>query len=248
VRSDSFERGGQPRSVPDHDREGYARMIRRHQAVTARSGGGPGDQLSTEQLLGDRMFGVAAERNPRMPDVGHPGPWESVIPIWGSGREALAEEHDGNHLSAIFNGGLAASDAFVLKALASGLVKGGLKVGGTHVWRNAPKEAESARQWLGRKGFLKRNQPGHHWWLEQKSAAPDWLKNQPPFVNGMADHVQHGRIHGPYTVDGVKLPRFNRLQRFWYGTPHWFKALTVSTSGHADTAAGRAAKSHRPQR
>ena len=89
------------------------------------------------------------------------------------------------------------------------------------------------------KGFLEKGQPGHHWFLEQASNAPDWLKNQPLFVKPMKDAVQHGRVHGPYTVNGVRLPQFNAAERFWYGTPDWFKALNVSVPGHLGTAAGR---------
>lgn len=224
VPSDSFERGGQPRSVPDVDKAGYDEMIRR------------------SKMLGDRQFG-AAEGDAQLPDVGHPGMLESMIPVWGSGREALADLHDGNYAGAAFNGAMAASDVFLAKALVAGLAKGGLKLGGTHVWRNAPKEAESARQWLGTRGFLKPNQPGHHWFLEQKGSAPDWLRNQPPFIRGMEDAVQHGRVHGPYTVDGVKLPQFNAAQRYWYGTPDWWKAANISAPAHAGLAADLAIES-----
>jgi hypothetical protein len=96
------------------------------------------------------------------------------------------------------------------------------------------------RQWLGRKGFLAKGQPGHHWIFEQSTKVPDVIKNQPPFIKGMADAVQHGRVHGPYTVNGQKLPQFNALQRFWYGTPDWFKAFNVTIPGHLGTATGRA--------
>jgi hypothetical protein len=217
---DSFERGGQPRSVPDPDGDAYDEMIRRNKA------------------LGDREFSLA--ERPGLANVGHPSTVESLIPMWGSGREALADLHDGNYIGAAVNGGLAASDAVFVKALVGGLAKGGLKLGGSYAWRTAPWTEESMRQWLGRKGFLKPNQPGHHWWLEQKSRVPDWIRNQPPFIKGTADAVEHGRIHGRYTVDGTKLPRFNALERFWKGTPDWFKALNISIPGHADLASGEA--------
>jgi hypothetical protein len=56
----------------------------------------------------------------------------------------------------------------------------------------------------------------------------------------MKGHVEHGRIHGPYTQNGVRLPQYNAVQRFWYGTPGWFKAMNISIPGHAGMAAGRA--------
>jgi hypothetical protein len=215
--SDSYAFGGQPRSVPDPDGDAYDEMIRRN------------------KLLADRQF-MLADAHPSPPDVGHPGVWESMIPVWGSGREALADVHDGNYAGAVVDGGLAASDGFLAKAVVGGLLKGGLKTGGNFAWRSIPRRAPGMRKWLGERGFLRPNQPGHHWWLEQKSSAPDWLKNQPPFIKGTADAVEHGRIHGPYTVDGVKLPRFNAVQRAWYGTPDWFKALNFSVPAHAGVA------------
>lgn len=40
-------------------------------------------------------------------------------------------------------------------------------------------------------------------------------------------------------VQKAKLPQFNAAQRFLSGTPDWWKALNVSTPGHAGTAVGR---------
>src|SRR5215469_16472113 len=42
--------------------------------------------------------------------IGHPGTLESFIPVWGSGREALADLEEGKPVSAAFNAGLAALD------------------------------------------------------------------------------------------------------------------------------------------
>lgn len=213
----SFERGDQPRSVSDPDSEAYEEMIRRSRA------------------LADRRFDDAGGNGPA-PDVGHPGPAESLIPIWGSGREALADLHDGNDVGAAFNALLAGSDLFLAKDVLTGVLKGGLKIGGSFAWRNAPWEAQGVRQWLGEKGFLAKGQPGHHWAFEQASKVPGWIKHQPPFVRGMVDAADHGRIHGPYKG----LPQYNALQRIWRGTPDWWKAANVSTPAHAGVAAGLA--------
>ena len=90
-------------------------------------------------------------------------------------------------------------------------------------------------------------QPGHHWVpaLERKTSVPDYIKNQPIFIKGMKDNVQHGRVHGPYTDKGVKLPQFTPVERIIHGTPDWVKAGYVSTAGHGGTAAGRAKKDKR---
>jgi hypothetical protein len=178
----------------------------------------------------------AAEKEDRFQ---HPGGWESVVPIWGSGKEALADFEDGDYLGAAGNGVLAASDVFLAKAILTGLIKGGAKVGGTYVWRNPVWKEENMRQWLGRRGFVKPNQHAHHGIIPQKAPVPDWIKNQPFNIKPL-DAVTHGRVHGRYTVNGQKLPRFKLGQRLWYGTPGWTKPATASSAGHALTATDRA--------
>ncbi len=235
--SGSYARKEQPRSVPDPLDKPYRRMAAQQRAYNAQqeAGGPVAPPSNSARAEPGSKTGEPARRR-----FDHPGAVESMIPIWGSGKEALADLEDENYVGAALNAGLAASDVFIAKAIVGGLAKGGLKTAGPWAWRQFEKrEAKGMRPWLGEKGFLKPNQPGHHWWLEQKGSAPDWLRNQPPFIKGMKDAVEHGRVHGPYTVDGVKLPRFNALERIWYGTPDWLKAGYVSSAGHAGEAAGR---------
>lgn len=238
--SGSYARGDRPHSVPDPLAEPYARMVRTQRAYSAKQEAEQ-DQGSGSSRLSDAQVRKNAPREPQEQGrrFEHPGALESMIPIWGSGKEALADFEDGNYLGAVVNTGLAASDVVIAKAIVSGLAKGGLKTAAPYVWRTKGGK-EGARPWLGERGFLKPGQPGHHWLITQKSNAPDWLKNQPPFIKPTKDAVQHGRIHGPYTVDGVRLPRYNAAQRLWYGTPQWAKAGYTSSAGHAGTAAGLA--------
>ena len=83
--SDSYAFRGRPHSVLDPDGDAYDEMIRR------------------SKMLADREFALA-DSNPSVPDVGRPGALESTIPIWGSGREALADFHDGHYASGTVNG------------------------------------------------------------------------------------------------------------------------------------------------
>lgn len=225
--------------MPDPLDEPYARMIARQRAYNARQAAEQEARWNGAQALVPRDLrrGAARAQDRRFD---HPGALESMAPIWGSGKEALADLEDRNYVGASINAGLALSDAVFAKALLSGLAKGGLKTAGPHAWSVHPSAGKGARRWLGDKGFVRHGQPAHHWWIEQKSKVPDWIKNQPPFIKPTRDAVEHGRIHGRYTVNGVKLPRFNRAQRIWYGTPQWVKAAYVSSAGHAGAAAGRA--------
>ncbi|MFQ3649977.1 MAG: RHS repeat-associated core domain-containing protein [Gemmataceae bacterium] len=65
-------------------------------------------------------------------DVGEPGPWESLIPVWGSGREAIHSFQNGQYLRGTFHMALAVTDVFLVKSFITAggklLVKGGAKL------------------------------------------------------------------------------------------------------------------------
>lgn len=52
--------------------------------------------------------------------VGRPGFAESLIPVWGSGREAIADFQEGDYVGAGINGAAAASDLFLAGAAGKG--------------------------------------------------------------------------------------------------------------------------------
>jgi len=60
--------------------------------------------------------------------VGHPGFAESLIPVWGSGREAVADFQEGDYLGASLNTALAVSDLFLAGSIGKGLAKGGIYI------------------------------------------------------------------------------------------------------------------------
>jgi hypothetical protein len=53
--------------------------------------------------------------------ISAPGFWESLIPVWGPGRQALHDFGCGNILGGLFNAALAASDVFALGEALKGL-------------------------------------------------------------------------------------------------------------------------------
>ena len=211
---------GEPRSVPDINDEEYDEMIRRQAANNARAAG----ETVKQAGAGGR--------------IGHPGELESLIPVWGSGREALADFEDGDYVGAGLNGALAASDLFLAGSLVKGAAKGGVFVAAKGTKRAAPYGWDrNVRKWMGKKGYLARYQHGHHWALSRNEGlgryVPDAIKNQPWNIKPMPSPKVHGRIHGPYA--GQK--QFNLAQRYWYGTPAWSKVGTVSAAGHPTVAA-----------
>jgi hypothetical protein len=64
------------------------------------------------------------------------------------------------------------------------------------------------------------------------------------------DKIPHRRMHGRATVDGEGLPEFNALEKFWYGTPAYVKAVVAgsvldapSKSRQPPATPGKAARS-----
>jgi RHS repeat-associated protein len=93
--------------------------------------------------------------------VGSPGTRESLIPVWGSGRSAINQFQHGNITCGLINSALAVSDVFLVKAVATGIVKGAVKTSGSFTWR-------SVRSWYGKEGFAETGQHVHHWLIHQK--------------------------------------------------------------------------------
>jgi len=189
----------------------------------------------------------------RLVDVGlvkvdldeHPGFAESMIPVWGSGREALADWHDGDYAGAAGNALLAASDLIPgatlakvgVKAAARGAKlgwkapvkkvlkeagRGVVKLDGSMTWNAVRKDLKDA----GVKPF---GWHGHHAIIPQNGwgrRIPDAIKNQPINIKVLSPS-NHTRIHGPYKGK----PQFDPVRRVWYGTPDWAKGAAVSAGG-----------------
>lgn len=159
-----------------------------------------------------------------------------MAPIWGSGREALADLHDGDYIGAAGNGVMAVSDVALVKGALVAVGKGAVKVGGSYAWHSKPwDEVQGVRKWMGEKGYLKPGQHGHHGIIPQNGwgkAVPDYIKNQPWNIKAL-DPITHARVHGPVTIDGLKLPRFGLARRVWEGTPTWTKPAAASGVGAA---------------
>lgn len=178
--------------------------------------------------------------------IGHADGLEALIPIWGAGRNTIADLQEGNYGSAAFNAALLASDFFLLgaplkfiaRAALTGARRSGLK-GALESSKYAmlgPLSAKEAKhtQWkhvrgkYTRHGVLKKYQHGHHWAFHQNEGLgrhiPEAIKNHPWNIIGMpADLSIHGRLHGRYKG----APEFNRVQKYWHGTPRWFKQLNA---------------------
>lgn len=205
---------GEPRSVPDPAGELYNEMIRQ------------------ERLKRERA--EAAAKQPQN-SVGHPGFAESLIPVWGSGREAVADFQEGDYAGAALNGALAASDLFLAGSIAKGVAKGGVYVA-ENVAKKAPYAwKKEVRPWMIDKGYLKPGQHGHHWAIPQNvwgKNVPEWLKNQPWNIKPMPEGPAGAEMHGRMTNAYKGKPQFNAVERYVYGTPTWSKVAGGAAVGH----------------
>ena len=156
---------------------------------------------------------------------GPPGFWESFIPVWGSGRQALYDFLTGHPLWGTLNAIAAISDVFLAKAAVTGLARGAWKFG-SHSWR-------ATRTWLTKVGYAESGQHVHHWLIPQGGwgrVVSDTIKNQPWNLLPLPSSSVHQAIHG------VGRTPFNLAEQFWHGTPQWLKAALVSGSSRSGTA------------
>jgi hypothetical protein len=203
--SGSYARGGQPRSAPDpdaaaYDAAAYEEMIRRQRALNAKH-----DQPETYNE--DDYWGS------------HPGVLESMVPVWGSAREAIADAKEGDVGGAVVNGVLAVTDlapgAALLKTAGKGALKGAAKMAGSHSWG-------ATRSWMGRRGLIEKGMEGHHALIPNGGwgkKVPEAFKNQPWNITALPKET-HRRIHTAYG----RQPRYGVVERTWVGTPTWGKA------------------------
>jgi hypothetical protein len=169
--------------------------------------------------------------------IGHPGTLESFIPVWGSGREALADLEEGKPVSAAFNAGLAALDLTGIGMLDKVLAKGGIYAVKGAIGESAAQGGwRAVRRKMGDLKILEPYQHGHHWFIPQNGwgkKVPNLIKNHPANIHGMPSREIHGRLHGRYKGK----PEFGFLHKYWHGTPHLSKVATGSAAGHAASAA-----------
>jgi hypothetical protein len=159
-------------------------------------------------------------------DSSRPG-WTSYIPVYGSYQDAKDDWEKGRYGWAIFNGIMSASDIFLVKSVilkgGTFVLKGALKTTGSHSW------SATKKHWQKQGIDELTGGSKHHWAITQEMMEknPELKKfgNQFPNIINYGDDATHFRYgHGiPYKGQ----PAGNLLQRFWFGTPTWFKTSSA---------------------
>ncbi len=159
--------------------------------------------------------------------------WKSIIPVYGSGRDAYRAFKEGRWLAGLGNSALAISDVALVKSLffAGGklALKGGLKVGGSHSWN-------ATKAYWAKKGITQlASGSKHHWLISQKMMEryPQLkpLGNQFWNIKTFSSHAEHMRLAHGQSYGGLRGA--GPLGQVWYGTPTWPKAIVGSYGGRA---------------
>lgn len=218
----SYAGGDQPRSAADPDAAAYAEMVARQRRINARQAAADEQRAAAARALeppGETTSEGIDWRN-------HPDFAESLIPVWGSAREAVADLHDDDLVGALGNGVLALSDVFLAGAGGKALLKGAAKISGSRAWGGG----SGVRAWMKDRGYLGPKREGHHWAIPQRQwgrDVPNWIKNQPWNIKALSQET-HARLRSGRNGK----PRFNPAQRYWHGTPAWSKVATGAAVGH----------------
>jgi hypothetical protein len=225
LRSGSFERGDQPRSVSDPDREAYEHMMRGHRALLAQMEHGSSSEHPRPH--GDPI----PERRPNSA-LDHVA--AGIAHVLNEPREARRQFEQHHYGRALIDGATAAADLTLGRSIVKGIAKRQFKLLPPYSWRTKPWEAgQGVRKWMTEKGIAAKGEDVHHGIIPNNGwgkRVPDAVKNQPFNAKPMEDKLTHVRIHGNSRQTG--LPRFNAVERYHHGAPTWWKAAHASGIGH----------------
>src|SRR5262249_8781696 len=127
----------------------------------------------------------------------------------------------------LVNTAIAVSDVFLVKSIATAVVKVGVeglvRVSGSAAWG-------ATREWMVSRGWEEGvgSKPLHHWLIPQNGwgkYVPEVVKNQPYNIMGTGSRAFHLAIEGKSYLG---VPGMNMAGRLWFGSPTWAKTLLVN--------------------
>lgn len=231
MRSGSFERGDQPRSVSDPDRDAYEKMIRSHAARAAGHDRGSNSPITaTTHARSD----IGPQPHSAFDHVA-----AGIAHVLNEPREARRQFEQHHYGRALLDTVTAAADLTLLRSVGKGLWNREFKLLPPYSWKAPPRRSPGARKWMTEKGIAAKGQDVHHGIIPNGrwgKHVPDAIKNQPFNARPLDEKLTHIRIHGNSRKTG--LPRFNPVERYLHGAPTWWKAAHASAAGHTAQAVG----------
>ncbi len=163
------------------------------------------------------------------PKIARPTTLESFIPVVGPAWEAAADLQDGNYDGAAFNAAIAVADVLPVGAVVKG-AKAATK--GAGVVTKFSKTATATVGRMRRAGMVAKGEEVHHSIpLNGLSRNVESVLNNPALLKVLPVET-HRRIHSAWNG----LPRFNALERVWYGTTDWQKTVPVAIASNVADA------------
>lgn len=209
---------GQPRSVPDLAGDLYDREMAKLRAQRRAEDEDYHSPLEVvEGALHDFQDG---------PKIKRPNFAQSMVPMVGSGWEAVADLQDRNYGGAAFNGIMAVAEMLPVGVAVKGLRAAGKGIG---ILKKGSVTAGAAAKKIRRVGLAGPGQEIHHTIpLRGTGRSVQDPRNHYALLKVMPK-ADHRRLTGKWAGE----PRFDPLQRAWHGTTDWMKAVPVGVAGYA---------------
>ena len=163
------------------------------------------------------------------PTIPRPNLLESFIPLVGPAWEAASDLQNRNYGAALFNSAAAMAEAPSVAVAAKGL--NSLQKGITP-WRTGSMTSNAAVKAYRQAGMAKAGEDVHHTVALNgiKRNVPNW-RNHYAFLKPLPED-----IHQRLTRTWKGVPPLGPLDRLWYGTTDWMKALPLGLAGYTADA------------
>lgn len=155
---------------------------------------------------------------------------ESLMPVWGSGRQAVNDFSAGNYVWGSINSVGAVSDIFLIKSAATMAGKG--------AWKSGSATWGATRKWLAKRRYAQTGQHVHHGVVAREVFEGTWSEkvfNQPWNLKPLEPRPGYSMDMWHKMVEG-KLPGLNPAERWWFGTPDWLRYAEISGAGRIGDA------------
>jgi hypothetical protein len=180
----------------------------------------PEGELYDREMAKVRAQREAEDRGLR---ISRPNTLQSFIPVIGPAWEAAADFQDGDYAGGAFNTAMAVADLLPVGVAVKGARAASKGIG---ILKKGSVSGNAAAKQLRARGLAGPGQQIHHTIpLNGKSRTAQDPRNHYALLKVMPTE-QHRRLTGSWNGK----PRYNAVQRVWYGTNDWQKIAPTSVA------------------